>query len=771
MKRINTRSVFGQFLIMFICVLILPLTIGWIAVYYAGKTVENEIYNLNTSILNLVSGELDKNISKMKEMTAEMSINNRLNEFSYVKLPLTNNNRIQIYNMIKDFDTLLSRYDFINQFYFYFKGTDRIVTSTGAFEPKLYYDHFIRGYGIDYEKWYSSIKATNNKGEILDNKNELNINPQYEYLLYRQTIISHNSLENYVNAFVLVDKDRVRDIIDEVVWNDGSGIYVIDGKNALVTSNMEEAMPQKVFGLELDKWSKIIHKKGIYAVSKTKSNVFDWEYVFIVPLGTLMKELIAFKLVMTNAFFVILGLGIILSIIMAYKSYKPVRKIVQKMRSTFDTSPQENELTSSAENEFSYIFRTVESSFEKVSAVHVKLKQQQNALRDEFLYNLIIGQLADTRKAKETIDYYNIDLAHQYFTVLICQLEFEGEIKTLEEYEIEKIIKPKLPENSACYITWKSSFMRYLILVAADKIVDDVNFSQIGADLTEALEKTCSTSCVLSVGKSYENADKISKSYNQALRCLEYQFIQNSQQTILYKDIDENAMKYYYPEHIENQLLNNILIGHSEDVSRTITELFHENVEIRRTNPEMIKIFLLKLVNTLLRAEEGLKKQGKTIEISKSFDLDYMISSNEAIKNVEEEFVVIFEELCLKSSEDHQIQSLSNWRIQKVVDYINEHYTEYDLSLIMLADKFSITTQHLSSAFKAQVGENILNYIQKIRIARVKELLRTTSLTIDNIGKVVGFGNYLSLTRTFKKFEGVTPGVYRNELMKKDSIL
>ncbi|HEY5586635.1 MAG TPA: helix-turn-helix domain-containing protein [Ruminiclostridium sp.] len=765
MKKINTHSVFGQFLVTYIFILIVPLIIGWIAVNYSGKVVENEIYSLNTNILRLVSTELDKNIRQMKELTSEMSINSRMNGLSYAQNPLTVENRIEMYKMINDFDVFLSKYDFISEFYLYFKGSDMIVNSTGAFEPELFYDNFIRSSGISYQQWHALISENNSKGVITDDSKDFYIRQNYDYILFRQTIMEQNKYGNYVNAFVFVDKDMIRDTISKVVWNDKSGIFIIDGQKKIITSNLDIKMFPDMGEIKPQGWSKITDHKEIYAASTASSMVFDWKYIFIVPLGTLMKELINFKTIMTSAFWIIMGIGVFLSVIMAKKSYRPVKQIVMTLKHSFVTNQQISDKADNVENEFSYIFKTVESNFEKVSQINVKLKQQQGELRSAFIADLITGHLPDVNMAKKTADYYNIDLSNEYFTVLICNLDFESTINAIDIPELENYVSTFLPDRSHCYIT-SISAVKYLILVTTTIIIDNLSYFQIGAKLTEYLDKANSTSCTLAVGTSYGSPDKIGKSYNQASRCLEYKFLKNSEQTILYNEINETAVRYFYPENIENHLICNIKREESEEVVKTVKGLFYENVEVRKLSPEMIKIFLLNLMKTLLKAEEELKKTGKTIHISKFFDLDYTISSSATIKSIEAEFLQIFEEICFHSQADNLEQVFSSWRVQKVVDYINTNFAEYDLNVSMLAEKFNVTIQHLSSAFKIQVGENMLTYIHKVRIEKAKELLRTTNMTIDNIAKAVGCGNYLSLVRSFKKYEGVTPGIYRTELGK-----
>jgi AraC-like DNA-binding protein len=54
-----------------------------------------------------------------------------------------------------------------------------------------------------------------------------------------------------------------------------------------------------------------------------------------------------------------------------------------------------------------------------------------------------------------------------------------------------------------------------------------------------------------------------------------------------------------------------------------------------------------------------------------------------------------------------------------------------------------------------------LEYLQLKRIEESKKLLRQTNESIKEISQKVGFTYEVSFIRVFKKFEGVTPGIFR----------
>jgi YesN/AraC family two-component response regulator len=97
----------------------------------------------------------------------------------------------------------------------------------------------------------------------------------------------------------------------------------------------------------------------------------------------------------------------------------------------------------------------------------------------------------------------------------------------------------------------------------------------------------------------------------------------------------------------------------------------------------------------------------------------------------------------------------------QIVEFIEKQYYDSNLSLTMLADHFHLTPPYLSAFFKKQNGVNLSEYIALYRIEVAKSLLVQTDMTIGEISRKVGYTNHIGFGRVFKKWQGITPGQYR----------
>jgi YesN/AraC family two-component response regulator len=113
-----------------------------------------------------------------------------------------------------------------------------------------------------------------------------------------------------------------------------------------------------------------------------------------------------------------------------------------------------------------------------------------------------------------------------------------------------------------------------------------------------------------------------------------------------------------------------------------------------------------------------------------------------------------------------------NTRIMNaIITYIDHNYADSMLSSAAVAEELNITPQYLSSFFKKQKGENLTDYIAKIRIEHSKLLLTETKLTVSEIARRIGYASEVGLIRIFKKYEGITPGKYRTNLDSGDKYM
>ncbi|HPD01413.1 MAG TPA: AraC family transcriptional regulator, partial [Acetivibrio sp.] len=117
------------------------------------------------------------------------------------------------------------------------------------------------------------------------------------------------------------------------------------------------------------------------------------------------------------------------------------------------------------------------------------------------------------------------------------------------------------------------------------------------------------------------------------------------------------------------------------------------------------------------------------------------------------------------STTDTSYQTVDTSLIDKMKMYLDNNFSDTNFSVQEMADNFNLSINYLSSYFKEQTSENIINYITCLRIEKAKHLLVTTDFPIKKIAESSGYYNVSSFIRRFRQITGVTPGKYREDNM------
>lgn len=97
---------------------------------------------------------------------------------------------------------------------------------------------------------------------------------------------------------------------------------------------------------------------------------------------------------------------------------------------------------------------------------------------------------------------------------------------------------------------------------------------------------------------------------------------------------------------------------------------------------------------------------------------------------------------------------------QEVREYICENYRDPALNASMIADHFGMNLSTLSRRYKNSVGHGVLDEVHLVRLDAAKKLLED-GLSVRETAEQTGYVESRAMIRAFKRYEGVTPGQYK----------
>ena len=99
-------------------------------------------------------------------------------------------------------------------------------------------------------------------------------------------------------------------------------------------------------------------------------------------------------------------------------------------------------------------------------------------------------------------------------------------------------------------------------------------------------------------------------------------------------------------------------------------------------------------------------------------------------------------------------------RQEETLAYIAQHYME-DLAVKDIAGYLGYSEAYFCKLFKQSFGHSFVSYLTDYRMQKAEELMRTSRLSIKEIGKTVGYPDPNYFTKVFRRVRGVSPSEFR----------
>ena len=119
-----------------------------------------------------------------------------------------------------------------------------------------------------------------------------------------------------------------------------------------------------------------------------------------------------------------------------------------------------------------------------------------------------------------------------------------------------------------------------------------------------------------------------------------------------------------------------------------------------------------------------------------------------------------------KSEEDENQELFEKESIKNARQYIEEHYSDDNLSREEVPVFVNLTPSYFGKLFKKEVGSTFGTYISSVRIEKAKKLLSTGNRNISEIAFEVGFKSLSHFGYVFKSSMQQSPKEYRQTFQK-----
>ena len=210
---------------------------------------------------------------------------------------------------------------------------------------------------------------------------------------------------------------------------------------------------------------------------------------------------------------------------------------------------------------------------------------------------------------------------------------------------------------------------------------------------------------------------------------------------------------------IEEKMMDCIAHGDIDGALRCTNDSVFSSLDNRAASALRSRKNYMIILNTLCRkgAQRGGVHPVYLDELSRriALSIENMTSLDED-KDVSRDMVRRYCMLVRSSSTENYTPIIAD-----VINYIQQHLSEPDLTLSRIAAQLKVNRTYLSSLFSKETGTTLTAFINARRIDQAIFLLNSQNLPIQNIADACGIPDVTYFTRIFKKEKGMTPSAYK----------
>ncbi|MFH2116220.1 MAG: helix-turn-helix transcriptional regulator [Spirochaetota bacterium] len=216
------------------------------------------------------------------------------------------------------------------------------------------------------------------------------------------------------------------------------------------------------------------------------------------------------------------------------------------------------------------------------------------------------------------------------------------------------------------------------------------------------------------------------------------------------------AEEYQYPQRIDELLSKRLMEGRLDDAQLCIAELLNGASGYA---PATLRAVVARISSAFFSGIEKLERSAGFTLPSASIAALAEIIQQDTLKDAEARFLALLDEIAIimERKRIDRSEELAN-HVDKA---IAASYSDPNLSLEVLAERFFLSAGYLGRLYRKTRGKSVADAINEVRLHAARSSLASSDATIEAIATEVGISNPSSFYRLFKAHWGITPKDFR----------
>lgn len=418
---------------------------------------------------------------------------------------------------------------------------------------------------------------------------------------------------------------------------------------------------------------------------------------------------------------VIISVMLAFAILLGYVNHLPIKKLTQKYK----------HYGLNSKNEFLAIENLLDSLLSDKETAEAHLQKQYIIIKRQILELILSGDSQWVSLSNKS--FMGIKLPGPYYCIKTFNLG--RNLLEDEQQELSESVEGFLNENTNLYFspTKHENYYAFILsLTEKDELAEVLDFLN---ELLNSFEN-----CTVGVSPIFEDIKEFPE--NLALTIMEIN-IKNKTEDFM---CDENS-------NFIHMIFSSV---RSKDAHGAVYFFRSFVSELHNSTPSLsYKNYVLH--NLLYRLSQTSQKMGNPLSPDQ---INFVLSASNLI-DMYTRFEVLLHMLCESSEENNDPINIGSYMcLKEILEYIGKHFTDNNLSLNLLSEKFGLSNKHISKIIKEHTRKTYIDYLTSLRVREAQRLLLSQRYTVTEVCKQVGYTHLPHFINVFKNNVGQTPFNY-----------
>ncbi|MBD2871881.1 AraC family transcriptional regulator [Paenibacillus arenilitoris] len=748
-----TRSVAFRWIVSYAVILCIPVILSVIIYGQTRDIVKYEIERASGAMLQQVRYIVDGELLQTESLAAQLAIRP---DVRALLASSKEENAYNVYKMKQELSKLLSTNDFIRGIYLYSSPLHSVLSSETYLRERLFYEIKHQTADFAYKDWLDLMNRPQSGEYVLlpvEHQGKIVSTPSYIRSLSLQSADQPEG-----TLLIPLNVDKMMTMLGNIDWVEKGQVFIMDTKDQILFRNGEG---QAIEPASYREWSS--RGTGTFTgtfegvesiITIESSDTTGWKYVSVFPTDVFWERAAAIRTMNLLGLLLCFVIGGAVIYYFARKNYDPVKQLV----SVFSRNPSKG--TGKDLDEYTFIRQSVLETIRERDDMSDRHTKQLRVLQDYYLGRLLKGQADRSVPLAELAKTHNLAWTSDRFAVLLFYIDSdEGGTKdlALSQFIVSNIVADSIGDRLTIHFTDMDGMLAAVVNV--DPVCAEQWKDELEDRLAQAYEFITARYKLrfTTVGSELQTGlDGIHQAFLQALEAQEYRLVLGEGMLIWYGDIKQSEGSYFFTVNDQMVLINLLKADEYEKAKATLDNVIQQAFQ-RDMSHEIARCVLLDVATTLIKTIPGEEQAG--IAWDEWRPLRRLLSSSTKLE-FQQELEGIFDRVCGVLRSKPNVQTSAGIG-EKVIAFVQEHYSDKNLSVSMIGDQFRLSPQYVSRLFREQTGQvGLHDYISQVRVEAAKALLLEGG-GIEETAAKVGFASSHAFIRVFKKYEGITPGRFK----------